>query len=179
MLKSKPAQGAKVLQCACQGETHLNALHSVLPWTLSFSRCPPLPRNCWNRINPPPTGINLLFSFLSSRAHIENLDKWTGCKLPTRTADCTSKLSYFHRPHGGGNWDRPWSSASQSQLKARPKHVSQPLKVRGWLSYLDWARSCTLPSLPLFNQQTQRRDPMASCCRYDERGSPLFRPKVV
>lgn len=129
----------------------------------SLSRYPPLPRNCCNGINPPPKGINLLLSFLSSRAHIEKLDKWTGYKLPTRTADHTSKLLYFPHTGGGGNhcWDRLWSSTSESQqgLEAGPKHVSQPLKVRAWLSDLGWAWSCTLPSLPLVCNREAQEDP--------------------
>lgn len=33
MLKSRPAKEAKAMQCACRGEAHLNAPHSMLPWT--------------------------------------------------------------------------------------------------------------------------------------------------
>lgn len=33
MPKSRPAKEAKATQCACRGEAHLNAPHSMLPWT--------------------------------------------------------------------------------------------------------------------------------------------------
>lgn len=126
---------------------------------LCLSPCPPPPRNCWNRINPPPKGINLLLSFLSSRAHIENLDKWTGYKLPTRTTDHTSKLLYLPHAGGGGNhcWDRPWSSPSKSQqgLEACPKHVSQ-LLMEGLIKWLGLSlklHPALSPALPLREAQ--------------------------
>lgn len=88
MLNCRPAKGAKATQCVHRGGSHPNAPRGVLPGALRRSSPSWLP----GPTRPAATelthlwkeGRNPWLSFLSSRAHPENLDKWRGYGLPTR-----------------------------------------------------------------------------------------------
>lgn len=118
---------------------------------------PPPPRNCWNRINPPPEGINMLLSFLSSRTKTENLDKWTCWKLTTRTVDststCTSTMRVVGRTVAGTDHD-PLHPKAKRDWNDVPSTFPSP-----WRWGLKWlALSLKAAPCPLFPASTWSAD---------------------
>lgn len=157
MLNCRTAKGAKATQCMRQGGSHPNAPRGVLPGALRHSSPSWLPGpTCCNRINPSLKAGKKSVAFIPLQLctpwkswYMKGL--WTAYK----TADCT-QVTVLPPPRWGEPCrDRPWPHSiwAPTGPGRHPRHISQPLRVMGALRDVGWAWSCTLPSLPLFNQE--------------------------